>query len=47
MDFTYKKLIKDEQFEKRIEITCAMHSAKCEFIEGKIIEINATNISFI
>lgn len=47
MEFTYKKLIKDEQFEKRIEITCAMHSAKCKFIQGKIIDIDDTNISFI
>lgn len=47
MNFTYKKLRKDEQFEKRIEITCAMHSAKCEFIQGKIIDIDDTNISFI
>lgn len=25
MNFTYKKLIKDEQFEKRIEITIKSH----------------------
>lgn len=47
MDFTYKKLVKDKSFEKRIEITCAMNSAKCEFIQGKIIDVNKTNISFI
>ena len=35
MDFKVKNLVKDESFEKRIEITCAMNSAKCEFIEGK------------
>ncbi len=47
MEFSYKKLRRDEQFEKRIEITCAMNSAKCEFIQGKIIDVNKTNISFI
>lgn len=47
MGFSYKKLRRDEQFEKRLEITCAMNSAKCEFIQGKIIDVNKTNISFI
>lgn len=45
MDFTYEKLEKDESFEKRIEITCAMHSAKCKFIQGKIIDLDNTNFS--
>lgn len=47
MGFSYKKLRRDEQFEKRLEITCAMNSAKCEFIQGKIIGVNKINISFI
>ena len=47
MDFKVKSLIKDGSFEKRIEITCAMNSAKCEFIEGKIIDLDYTNVSFI
>lgn len=47
MNFMVKNLIKDESFEKRIEITCAMNNAKCEFIQGKIIRIDKTNISVI
>ena len=47
MDFTYKNLIKDEKFEKRIKITCEMNNAKCEFIQGKIIKVNNTNVSII
>lgn len=47
MNFKAKNLIKDESFEKRIEITCAMNSAKCEFIQGKIIDLDNTNVSFI
>lgn len=47
MDFKVKNLIKDESFEKRIEITCSMNSAKCEFIQGKIIDVDNTNVSFI
>lgn len=47
MNFKAKNLIKDENFEKRIEITCAMNSAKCEFLQGKIIDVDNTNVSFI
>lgn len=47
MEFSYKKSRRDEQFEKRIKITCDMNSAKCKFIQGKIIDVNKTNISFI
>lgn len=46
MEFNYKKLRKDEQFEKGIEITYAMNSAKCEFIQGKIIDVDK-NWSYI
>ena len=31
MEFSYKKLRKNKSFEKRIEITCTMNGAKCEF----------------
>lgn len=47
MNFTYKKLNKDLKFEKRLEITCSMNSAKCEFTCGNIINIDKTNISVI
>lgn len=47
MNFKAKNLIKDESFEKRIEITCAMNGAKCEFIQGRIIDLDNTNVSFI
>lgn len=47
MNFNYKNLRKDNNFEKRIEITCNMNNAKCEFIQGKIIGIDKTNISII
>lgn len=47
MDFTYENLVKDDKFEKRIQITCAMNMAKCEFLQGKIIKLNNTNVSFI
>lgn len=47
MNFNYKNLKKDVNFEKRIEITCNMNNAKCEFIQGKIIGIDKTNISVI
>ncbi|MFV0275205.1 MAG: hypothetical protein ACK5HL_03075 [Bacilli bacterium] len=47
IEFAYKNLVKDESFEKRIKITCPMSSAKCEFIQGKIIDLDNTNGSFI
>lgn len=47
MNFNAKNLIKDRKLEKRIEITCNINKAKCEFIEGKIIDLDKTNISII
>lgn len=47
MEFLCKKLKKDESFEKRISITCSLNKAKCEFIPGKIIDVDNMNVSFI
>ena len=47
MNFNAKNLIKDRKLEKKIEITCNINKAKCEFIEGKIIDLDKTNISII
>jgi len=47
MEFSYKNLRKDESFEKRIQITCNINKAKCEFMQGKIIKVNNMNVSFI
>lgn len=47
MNYNYENLRKDNKFEKRIKITCNMNNAKYEFIQGKIIGIDKTNISII
>lgn len=47
MDFKVRNLVKDESSLKRIEISCAMNSAKCEFIEWKVIDLDNMNVSFI
>ena len=42
-----KKLIKEIEFEKRIEDICSFNNAKCEIKQGKILNIKDTNIAFI
>lgn len=40
-------LIRNEKFEKKIRIACDFHSAKYEFTQGRILNVDKTNISFI
>ena len=42
-----EKLVKAPEFEKKIECACSFNNAKCEFIQGKILTFEWTNISFI
>lgn len=43
----YVDLRRNEKFEKRIKIACAFHSAKYEFKQGRILNVDRTNVSFI
>lgn len=47
MNYLVKSLKRDEKLEKRIKIICSFNKAKCKIKEGKIIEIENTNISMI
>lgn len=47
MEISEKKLIKSLELEKKIETICSFNYAKCEFIQGRILNIEKTNISFI
>lgn len=47
MEYLVKKLIKNEELEKRIKIICSFNKAKCNFTQGRIIDIENSNISFI
>lgn len=47
MEIYTEKLRKDEKIEKRIETICSFNNAKCNIINGKIIFIKNTNVSFI
>lgn len=47
MEYFSQKLVRNEELEKRITIICSYNSSKSEVIEGHIISINKTNISFI
>ena len=42
-----KDLVKSLDFEKKINCACSFNNAKCEFIQGKILTFEGTNISFI
>lgn len=42
-----KKLARNKDFEKKIEIACSFNNSKCEFIQGRILSIDKTNVSFI
>ena len=42
-----KNLVKSLDFEKKINCTCSFNNAKYEFIQGKILTFEGTNISFI
>ena len=42
-----KKLIKSKELERKIELTCSFNGAKVKFIQGKVLTVATTNISFI
>lgn len=43
----YVDLRRDEKFERKIRIACDFHCAKYEFMQGRILIVDKTNISFI
>lgn len=43
----YVDLKRNENFERKIRIACDFHSAKYEFICGKILNVDKVNVSFI
>ena len=47
MEFFSKKLVRSEELESKIKFICSYSSSKYEIIEGHIISIAKTNISFI
>ena len=42
-----KKLNRSVELEKKIEVLCSFNYAKCEFIQGRILSIDKTNVSFV
>ena len=47
MNIFSEKLVQYEDLEKKVEIICSYNNLKCEFIQGRILNVEATNISFI
>ena len=47
MEYLSKKLVRSEELENKIRFICSYNSSKYEIIEGHIISIVKTNISFI
>ncbi len=47
MNFKVKKLVKCEELERQIKMTCNFNSASCEFVQGRILKVDKTNVSFI
>ena len=43
----YVDLRRNEKFEKKIRIACDFHSAKYEFTQGRILNVDRSNVSFI
>ena len=43
----YEYLRRNEKFERKIRIACDFHSAKYEFTQGRILNVDKTNASFI
>ena len=43
----YEYLRRNEKFERKIRIACDFHSAKYEFTQGRILNVDRTNVSFI
>ena len=40
-------LRRNDDFEKKIRVVCAFHGAKYVFEQGRIINLNKVNVSFI
>lgn len=47
MNIFSKKLVRCEELEKRIKLACSFNNAKCEFVQGRILSIDKTNVCFI
>lgn len=47
MKLLSKKLLKNDKLENRIRLICSYNYASCNFEQGRIINIDKTNISFI
>lgn len=43
----YVELKRNERFERKIRIACDFHSAKYEFMQGIILNVDKVNVSFI
>ncbi len=43
----YVDLKRNEKFERKIRIACDFHSAKYEFMQGRILNVDKINVSFI
>ena len=43
----YVDLRRNEKFEKKIRIACDFHSVKYEFTQGRILNVDRSNVSFI
>ncbi len=44
---SYVELKRDEKFERKIRIACDFHSAKYEYTQGRILNVDKVNVSFI
>lgn len=47
MDYSVKKLVKNENLEKKIKNICSFNKSRCEIKQGRIIDIDNVNVSFI
>lgn len=47
MNYFSKKLVRNMKFENRIRLTCSYNNLSCEIVQGRIIRIDKTNVSFI
>ena len=47
MEILRENLIKNEDLEKKIRIVCSYNNSKMNVIDGQIINVDGTNISFI
>ena len=47
IEFLTEKLIKSDELENRIKITCSFNNVSCNFKQGRILTLKNTNVSFI